>query len=458
LKTVGKANLEKKQGEKKMKKKKGFTLVELLVVIAIIALLMGILMPALARVRQIAFRMVCGTNLSGIGKAMLIYSNDYDDELPRAGGRESTWVAILPNNGWEAGNRFAAYGVNPADGSGGQATISSCFYLLVKYAEVTPKSFVCKGDSGTSEFKTSDYPTAAGRELIDLWDFGTDPSIHCSYSYHVPFGLYALTTSSEPGMAVAADRNPWMKSPSSDPKDPTGFSPTGGREAVNIGNAIAHQEDGQNVLFLDSHVSFEKRSFCGINDDNIYTMWDGGDIRDGTTGGLPTIGSVPADRLDSLLVNDGAGAGGGTGPVTPPKARTCFTAETPVWVDGALVQISKVTAGQTVGKTVCTTTPCLEKVETVQEHDGTFECRDIVLESGNCIGVVDSHAFMLDSGQWIAAQNLKSGLRLKTSTGTVGIKSVSIRSESYVGNVYNLKVKSSDQYMVGKDAVIVRDY
>ena len=67
-------------------KRKGFTLVELLVVIAIIALLMGILMPALARVRQIAFRMVCGTNLSGIGKAMLIYANDYEDELPRAYG------------------------------------------------------------------------------------------------------------------------------------------------------------------------------------------------------------------------------------------------------------------------------------------------------------------------------------------------------------------------------------
>ena len=80
-------------------KRKGFTLVELLVVIAIIALLMGILMPALARVRQLAFRMTCGTNLSGIGKAMLIYANDYEDELPRAGGRNSTWGATPVWNG-----------------------------------------------------------------------------------------------------------------------------------------------------------------------------------------------------------------------------------------------------------------------------------------------------------------------------------------------------------------------
>ena len=131
-------------------RKKGFTLVELLVVIAIIALLMGILMPALARVRQIAFRMVCGTNLSGIGKAMLIYANDYEDELPRSGGRESAWAVRIP--AWNALNRFSAYGVGQ-DGTGGTASISSCFYLLVKYAEVTPKSFICKGDSGASEFK-----------------------------------------------------------------------------------------------------------------------------------------------------------------------------------------------------------------------------------------------------------------------------------------------------------------
>jgi hypothetical protein len=81
-----------------------------------------------------------------------------------------------------------------------------------------------------------------------------------------------------------------------------------------------------------------------------------------------------------------------------------------------------------------------------------------VLESGNHISVVDAHCFMLDSGQWIAAQDLRSGLRLKTLSGTVGIKSVTTRAAPLVGKVYNLKIKAADRYFVGKDAVIVRDF
>jgi prepilin-type N-terminal cleavage/methylation domain-containing protein len=418
-------------------KKKGFTLVELLVVIAIIALLMGILMPALARVRQIAFRMVCGTNLSGIGKAMLIYSNDYDDELPRAGGRNSTWTGRVAD--WTALNRFNAYGL-AADGSGGTGSISSCFYLLVKYAEVTPKSFICKGDSGTTEFKPADEG-AGDRELIDLWDFGTDPRTHCSYSYHMPFGLYALTTSSEPGLAVAADRNPYISSPMAEAKAfPGTFNPDGGTEAVKAGNAIQHQDDGQNVLFLDNHVSFMKQPFCGVNDDNIWTYWDGGDVR---IGAMPVVfSSEPQDRTDSLLVDDAEpGSGGGS---AAPKGRTCFVAETPVWLDGQSIQISDVTTSATI--------------EQVQAHEGTFEVRDVVFNTGDSVAVVDAHKFMLEDGQWVAAQNLTSGLKLKTQDGTVTVKSVTLRSTPYTGKVYNLKVKESDQYMVGKDKVIVRDW
>ncbi|HEY5138127.1 MAG TPA: type II secretion system protein, partial [Methylococcales bacterium] len=63
-------------------KKKGFTLVELLVVIAIIAMLLAILMPALGKVRQLAYRLMCGTNLGGLGKAMAVYSNDNQEQYP----------------------------------------------------------------------------------------------------------------------------------------------------------------------------------------------------------------------------------------------------------------------------------------------------------------------------------------------------------------------------------------
>lgn len=270
------------------------------VMLPLIALLMGIMMPALARTRQIAFRMVCGTNLSGIGKAILIYAGDYDEELPRSGGIDSTWSKNIPN--YKASNRYAAYAVK-ADGSGGQANISSCFYLLVKYAEVTPKSFICKGDVGATEFNPFNED-AGNLRLIDLWDFGVEPSRHCSYSYHMPFSQYALNTQSEPGMAVAADRNPWMDSPSFEGKTfPGHYNPDGDIRAVKYGNAIAHQEDAQNVLFIDLHVGQEKRPFCGINDDNIYTFWNGGDIRIGSP---PVVGSKPKSERDSLLVHDGS--------------------------------------------------------------------------------------------------------------------------------------------------------
>ena len=296
-------------------RRKGFTLVELLVVIAIIALLMGILMPALARVRQLAFRMTCGTNLSGIGKAMLIYSNDYDDELPKAGGRGATYTPII--NSWTGPTRFDAFGVQ-ADGSGGMANVSSCFYLLVKYAEVTPKSFICKGDAGVSEFKLSNETTVTTDfELIDAWDFGTQPTTHCSYSYHVPFGQYALTTSHEPGFAVAADRNPWISSPAGDPRLWDDFVPAiapynGATEKSRNGNCNAHQLDGQNVLFLDSHVNFEKWSYCSLEDDNIYTVSlipNKGDAY----GQMPVLPAVPGNRKDSILIHDSDITGGGTG-------------------------------------------------------------------------------------------------------------------------------------------------
>jgi prepilin-type N-terminal cleavage/methylation domain-containing protein len=315
-------------------KRQGFTLVELLVVIAIIALLMGILMPALSRVRQLAFRLTCGTNLSGLGKAMMLYANDYQDELPKAGGRQNTWVAGLPD--WTGGasaqfiggKRDLAYGLTTAGGSStGKVTVSSSLYLLIKYAECTPKMFLCKGESDTKEFMLRLYPAnPAMPDLQSAWDFGPGETArvssgegtyrYCSYAYHVPFGAYALTTSAESGMAVAADRNPWF---------PTSGTPTvtfdkfipdmpgtantwkGTADQAKNGNSDAHQKEGQNVLYIDSHVDFEKRSYVGIDNDNIYTQYNTSSTQDQTMVGVAPssrVGVDPGNKRDAYLVND----------------------------------------------------------------------------------------------------------------------------------------------------------
>ncbi len=79
-------------------KRTGFTLVELLVVIAIIALLMGILMPALAKVRHIAYRMVCANNLGGIGKSMMVYGEDFASDPDYQAGLTDFWCLQTSKN------------------------------------------------------------------------------------------------------------------------------------------------------------------------------------------------------------------------------------------------------------------------------------------------------------------------------------------------------------------------
>ncbi len=322
------------------KRKTGFTLIELLVVISIIAILISILLPALAKARELANRAVCMANIRGIIQSMITYSQSNNGTFPTQTSETGWWGTYYSNGpGFitsDAATADTAVELNwyPTTAGNWHPNPMSSLWILVLQGYATPASFYCPSDAIGQGPSTEFFNNFSNGQPSYLGDFGyvngngmtVGPWVTNydgageSYSIANPWpweqggygmmpGQWWTTNGANTLTPLVSDMAPFdggstnLGSVADGPGNGiyqriTTTLPTANTYGPYIYNSGNHAGDGQNVGFGDDHVTWETSPYVGQNGDNIFTY---------TTATGVVNGSTDTNQVGISNIDNGAG-------------------------------------------------------------------------------------------------------------------------------------------------------